>query len=202
MSGISHSWNGTVLTITSDSGTSSADLKGEKGDDGVRGAQGASGTVVNIDSSLSKTGQAADAKATGDKINALQPTSQIISGSTKPITSGAVYNLKEEITNVLYTESYVPNDYIDSILLYKIGNVVQMQFGKMTKDVTNLTTTTLIGVLPDRFKPAVNTQRIIPVSLSNQMMYISITATGNIYIRIYGTLITGTQLYTGITYIS
>ena len=35
-----HSWNGTVLTITSDSGTSSANLKG---DDGARGAQGAAG---------------------------------------------------------------------------------------------------------------------------------------------------------------
>lgn len=44
MSGqITHSWNGTVLTITSDSGTSSADLKGAKGDDGARGAQGAQG---------------------------------------------------------------------------------------------------------------------------------------------------------------
>lgn len=30
-----HSWNGTVLTITSASGTSSADLKGENGKDGV-----------------------------------------------------------------------------------------------------------------------------------------------------------------------
>lgn len=30
-----HSWNGTALTITSASGTSSADLKGEKGDSGV-----------------------------------------------------------------------------------------------------------------------------------------------------------------------
>lgn len=29
-----HSWNGTTLTITSASGTSSADLKGEKGDQG------------------------------------------------------------------------------------------------------------------------------------------------------------------------
>ena len=29
-----HSWNGTKLTITSASGTSTADLKGEKGDDG------------------------------------------------------------------------------------------------------------------------------------------------------------------------
>ena len=38
--GISHSWDGTVLTITSDSGTSSADLKG---DTGVRGPQGIAG---------------------------------------------------------------------------------------------------------------------------------------------------------------
>ena len=40
---IKHEWNGTILTITSDSGTSSADLKGAKGDMGVRGAQGIAG---------------------------------------------------------------------------------------------------------------------------------------------------------------
>lgn len=40
--GISHSWNGTVLTITSDSGTSSADLKG---DIGIRGPQGVAGSI-------------------------------------------------------------------------------------------------------------------------------------------------------------
>ena len=45
---IKHSWNGTVLTITSDSGTSSADLRGEKGDTGIRGAQGAPGIVSDI----------------------------------------------------------------------------------------------------------------------------------------------------------
>lgn len=46
MSGtITHSWNGTVLTVTSDSGTSSADLKGAKGDTGIRGPQGAQGVV-------------------------------------------------------------------------------------------------------------------------------------------------------------
>lgn len=38
-----HEWNGTVLTITSASGTSSADLKGEKGDKGDTGAQGIQG---------------------------------------------------------------------------------------------------------------------------------------------------------------
>jgi len=43
---IKHEWNGTILTITSDSGTSSADLKGATGDDGCRGPQGAAGTVI------------------------------------------------------------------------------------------------------------------------------------------------------------
>lgn len=38
-----HSWNGTVLTVTSASGTSSADLKGDKGDKGDRGEQGIQG---------------------------------------------------------------------------------------------------------------------------------------------------------------
>lgn len=44
MSGtIEHYWNGTVLTIISDSGTSSCDLAGEKGDTGPRGPQGPAG---------------------------------------------------------------------------------------------------------------------------------------------------------------
>lgn len=38
-----HRWSGTVLEITSASGTSSADLKGEKGDDGAPGAKGDKG---------------------------------------------------------------------------------------------------------------------------------------------------------------
>ncbi len=38
-----HTWNGSILTITSASGTSSADLKGEKGDRGATGPQGAKG---------------------------------------------------------------------------------------------------------------------------------------------------------------
>lgn len=49
---ITHSWQGTVLTITSDSGTSSADLQGGKGDTGPRGAQGPAGIIVNPDGSI------------------------------------------------------------------------------------------------------------------------------------------------------
>lgn len=40
---IKHSWNGTVLTIESDSGVSSCDLKGSTGDTGIRGPQGIAG---------------------------------------------------------------------------------------------------------------------------------------------------------------
>lgn len=42
---IFHEWNGTVLTITSDSGTSSADLKGV-GEMGPRGPQGPAGVSI------------------------------------------------------------------------------------------------------------------------------------------------------------
>lgn len=38
-----HSWNGTILTITSASGTSSANLKGDKGERGEPGADGEKG---------------------------------------------------------------------------------------------------------------------------------------------------------------
>lgn len=49
---ITHSWQGTVLTITSDSGTSSADLQGGKGDTGPRGAQGPAGIIVKPDGTI------------------------------------------------------------------------------------------------------------------------------------------------------
>lgn len=40
---VTHSWNGTTLTVTSASGTSSADLKGEPGKDGQPGKDGSDG---------------------------------------------------------------------------------------------------------------------------------------------------------------
>ena len=61
--GAEHSWNGTVLTVTSASGTSSADLKGEKGDTG-RGAEHSwNGTVLTVTSASGTS--SADLK--GDK---------------------------------------------------------------------------------------------------------------------------------------
>ena len=43
---VAHRWNGTVLEVTSTSGTSSADLRGEKGERGERGEQGPPGYVL------------------------------------------------------------------------------------------------------------------------------------------------------------
>lgn len=43
--GCTHSWEGSVLTVTSASGTSSSDLRGPKGDTGATGPQGPAGAV-------------------------------------------------------------------------------------------------------------------------------------------------------------
>lgn len=67
MSGtITHSWNGTVLTITSDSGTSSADLKGTKGDTGARGVRGLAGA----DGITSVNGKKGDITLTAEDVGA------------------------------------------------------------------------------------------------------------------------------------
>ena len=57
---IEHSWNGTILTIKSDSGTSSVDLKGGKGDTGPRGAQGPAGVIVNPDGTIDTSAYATE----------------------------------------------------------------------------------------------------------------------------------------------
>ena len=72
MSGtIEHSWNGTILTIKSDSGTSSADLQGGKGDTGPRGAQGPAGVIVNPDGTID-TSQYATETYVNEKIAEVQ----------------------------------------------------------------------------------------------------------------------------------
>lgn len=99
MSGtIKHSWNGTVLTITSDSGTSSADLKGATGDTGIRGPQGPQGNSTSVDLSNYY-----------DK----QETDMAIINSKQDLTP---YALREEIPSIegLATEEYV-NRAVDSV---------------------------------------------------------------------------------------
>lgn len=55
-----HKWDGTTLTITSDSGTSSMNLKGATGPIGPRGPQGPAGVVVGSGGSVDLTGYATE----------------------------------------------------------------------------------------------------------------------------------------------
>ena len=73
---ITHQWNGTILTITSDSGTTACDLKGEKGDDGARGAMGLPGDT-NLTDAVDKAEAAAK-----DAIAAKEAT-ELIFGNAK-----------------------------------------------------------------------------------------------------------------------
>lgn len=57
---IKHKWHGTVLTITSDAGTSSADLRGQRGEEGIRGPQGRCGVIVNPDGTIDYGGYATE----------------------------------------------------------------------------------------------------------------------------------------------
>lgn len=133
MSGITHEWNGTVLTITSDSGTSSADLKGDKGDTGIRGAQGYAGKDANteqiytvmeefLDKKLDKTAQSVDSALLSGKSPEyfLQPRNLLDNGDfRKPVNqrakskyNGKVYGLDRWKGNTASTEVNVEDGHI------------------------------------------------------------------------------------------
>ena len=107
---ITHEWNGTILTITSDSGTSSADLQGGKGNTGPRGAQGPAGVIVNPDGTID-TSQYATETYVNQKIAEIQTGSVDLSnyytkeqidakGYLTEHQSLANYALKSEIPDV------------------------------------------------------------------------------------------------------
>ena len=85
---ITHSWNGTVLTVTSDSGTSSADLAGTMG---PRGPQGPAGVIINGSGTIDMSGYATE-KWVNDKI------AEVNSGAAIDLTD---YYTKSEIDVLL-----------------------------------------------------------------------------------------------------
>ena len=123
---ITHEWNGTILTITSDSGTSSADLKGAKGDDGARGAQGIAGSAIAEDAVM-LGGIVADEYATKVYVDTAIANADIdlTPYATKDYVDNAVDNVdlsnyynKEEIDTTVSDinrniEYYATKDYVD-----------------------------------------------------------------------------------------
>lgn len=95
---IKHEWNGTILTITSDSGVSSCDLKGEKGDDGARGPQGVAGSVFVDDINLSADCKEL-ARSNIDAYRAINETGDIITMEAEaalPLSVVSQIELKQE----------------------------------------------------------------------------------------------------------
>jgi hypothetical protein len=113
---ITHSWNGTVLTVTSDSGTSSADLAGTMG---PRGPQGPAGVIINGSGTIDMSGYATE-KWVNDKI------AEVNSGAAVDLTD---YYTKSEI-DVLLEDLEVDVDLTDYATT---GDVAQAVSDKATK---------------------------------------------------------------------
>lgn len=104
---ISHEWNGTVLTITSDSGTSSMDLKGDKG---CRGPQGPAGIIIDDLGNIDWNGYATEVYVQ-DLISEVEGGSVDLSGYAKltdlpDLTGYATKTYVEELLGVIENGSY------------------------------------------------------------------------------------------------
>lgn len=112
---ITHSWNGTVLTITSDAGTSSADLKG---DTGCRGPQGPHGIVYDADGNIIMEGFATE-----------QYVDEMLA-NVKPNMEGYATEeyVDQQIVNVatggsIDMSKYATKDYVDKAISSGAGYV-------------------------------------------------------------------------------
>lgn len=107
-----HSWDGSTLTISSASGTSSMDLKGPQGDQGPKGENGYS--IYHINRSLS-----VDPRYQEDNIYYLD------SESLKSIIgTGKVFTTNDLLFSTVNGDLYKLYDTeVDGVLLSKIGNL-------------------------------------------------------------------------------
>lgn len=130
---ITHEWNGTVLTITSDSGTSSADLKGQKGDDGARGAQGAAGITIVPDLTIYAEKTYVDAA-----LEAI-PTYDLSTYATTEYVDNAIAEI-DVAENIDLTE-YAKTAYVDTEVAEVAANLNDNYYTKA--ETTNAITASL-----------------------------------------------------------
>lgn len=105
---IKHKWNGTILTITSDSGTSSCDLKGRQGDDGCRGPQGPAGITTDANGNVICEGLATE-EYVREQIRKVEQNKVDVDLSnyyTKSEVDATLSNIEVDLSNY-YTKSEV-----------------------------------------------------------------------------------------------
>lgn len=105
---IYHEWHGTILTITSDSGTSSMDLQGGKGDTGARGAQGRAGVIIGGDGTIDMTGYATETYVDEKLAD--------ISGSETQDLSDYYTKLETHQTIESYLDDYATKEQVDTLI--------------------------------------------------------------------------------------
>lgn len=125
---VTHSWDGTTLTLTSASGTSSVDLKGEKGDKGDKGNDAV------IDATLTQAGQAADAAKTGEAIGRLKDDLYIEETGTLLDNLDGYTGVATKISTRFFLGQVVKAGYqisdISVYLRYYTGKLIFLDLGK------------------------------------------------------------------------
>ena len=116
---ITHSWNGTILTITSDSGTSAMDLKGAKGDDGPRGPQGLPGDANLIDAVERAETAATEAETALSQLGTARDEAVVAAAQAKAIVAG----------NEAYTKAESDKRYANAIKPTVKDNIVSITDG-------------------------------------------------------------------------
>jgi hypothetical protein len=112
-----HSWDGSTLTISSASGTSSMDLKGPQGPQGDRGIRGESGnSIYHIDRSL-----IVDPRYEDEETKRYYLSSEILKSITG---TGKVFTEKDLLFSTVTGDLYRLYDIEpDGALFSKIGNL-------------------------------------------------------------------------------
>ena len=145
---ITHSWNGTILTITSDSGTSSADLKGAKGDNGIRGPQGRSGIILNPDGTIDTTHYATE-EYVEERIAGIESGGADLSNYyTKAEIDATLENIKVDLTGYA-TEAYVIQKINEAELGGGTGESIDLSIYALKSEIPDVSGYALKSEIPD-----------------------------------------------------
>lgn len=115
-------------------------------------------------------------------------------------TQDAINELNNKLDN--YEKiTITPTDYIDQIVCIRKGDLVELRFGKTTKDTGYGASITIYTNLPKKFRPKESLNKIIPMSLYGITCYFGITTGGSISVRFTENIVSNTTLYGSIAYI-
>lgn len=167
MSGtIKHYWNGTILTIESDSGISSADLKGEKGDTGIRGPQGreGEGKVSSVN------GRIGNVVITADEIGATtqEYVDTAINGVAVPTKVSELENDAGYLTEHQSLTNYYTKTEVDALIPDVSGFITSIPAEYITESELNSKNYATMGAVESKgYQTAEQVNTLINTAIAN-----------------------------------